>query len=103
MEEYSKALNWLCLAANQSYGKAQYQMAYSHAYGRQVTGGEPDYVQAHMWYELAASDGMKYAELRKEHFAQFMTPGQIAEAKRLALEWQPGDCEPEVSGSTAEN
>ncbi len=89
--KYSEALKWNCLAANQNHGMAQKEIAHSHAYG-QVTGGKPDYVQAYMWYDLAASNGANYVELLKEHFAKRMTPEQIAEAKQLARWWRPGDC-----------
>ncbi len=44
-----------------------------------------DYVQAHMWYSLAAersSPGEDRVEAK-------MSPEQIAEAQRLAREWKP--------------
>ena len=53
-----------------------------------------DYVQAHMWYNLAASrlppgkdrdDSVKNRDIAAEK----MTPAQIAEAQRLAREWKP--------------
>ena len=53
-----------------------------------------DYVEAHMWFNLAASRASD-AEVRKEmavfrdHVAAKMTPAQIAEAQRLASEWVP--------------
>ena len=50
-----------------------------------------DYVLAHMWYNLAASrstgeERKKSADLR-DALARLMTPAQIAEAQRLAREW----------------
>ncbi len=53
-----------------------------------------DYVQAHMWYNLAASryppgsDRDKVVRNR-DTVAEKMTPEQIAEAQRLAREWKP--------------
>jgi hypothetical protein len=52
-----------------------------------------DYVEAHMWLDLAASrvsgdDQKKYADARG-WVAKMMTSPQIAEAQRLAREWKP--------------
>ncbi len=53
-----------------------------------------DYVLAHMWYDIAASqfvgvkDREKAAKYRDD-VASKMTPEQIAEAQRMAREWKP--------------
>ncbi len=53
-----------------------------------------DYVQAHMWFNLAAA-GSPAGEVRdkaamiRNTVAKLMTPAQIAEAQRLAREWNP--------------
>jgi hypothetical protein len=49
-------------------------------------------VEAHKWANLAASratgdDREKYAEFRDD-LVKLMTPAQIAEAQKLAREWQ---------------
>ena len=67
------------------------------------TVGKRDNIQAYVWYELAASQGSSVAARVKEILAEKMTSEQIAEARRLANDWQPGSCEPEVSKPTAEN
>ncbi len=54
--------------------------------GRGVT---QDYVQAHMWFNLAAARGLKFPEKRRDRLAKKMTPAQIAEAQKLAREWKP--------------
>jgi len=51
-----------------------------------------DDVEAHEWYNLAASraaakDREQFAESR-DRVAKLMTPAQIAEAQKLAREWQ---------------
>ncbi len=52
-----------------------------------------DYVQAHMWYNLAASkfppgeDRDKWVKSR-DIVAKKMTPAQISEAQKLAREWR---------------
>ncbi len=48
-----------------------------------------DYVQAHMWLNLAAArGGGDYAKVR-DIVAERMSPAQIAEAQRRAEKWQP--------------
>jgi len=47
-----------------------------------------DNVQAYMWWNLAAAHGDKKAMTLREFVATQMTPGQIAEAQRLATEWK---------------
>jgi hypothetical protein len=52
-----------------------------------------DYVQAHMWSNLAAAQNHESQELAKllremrDDIAKEMTQAQIAEAQRLAREW----------------
>ncbi len=48
-----------------------------------------DYVQAHLWWSLAASQGNKNAASNRDKVAGMMTPEQIAEAEKLAREWKP--------------
>ncbi len=46
-----------------------------------------DYVQAHMWLNLAAANGDKDATNFRDRITEQMTAAQIAEAQRLAREW----------------
>jgi hypothetical protein len=48
-----------------------------------------DYFQAHMWYNLAATQGENLPRKSRNRLAEKMTPKQIAEARRLAREWRP--------------
>ena len=53
-----------------------------------------DYVQAHMWLNIAASSfppGKDRDNMVKNRdlVAKRMTPAQISEAKKLAREWKP--------------
>jgi uncharacterized protein len=48
-----------------------------------------DYVQAHMWWSLAASQGNRDAVDNRDRVASMMTPEQIDESQRLAEEWKP--------------
>ena len=61
-----------------------------YAKGRGVA---QDYVQAHMWFNLAASrvtgeKHKKYSDARDLVVKQ-MSSSQIAEAQRLAAKWKP--------------
>ena len=48
-----------------------------------------DYVLAHVWWSLAASQGEIGATSNRNIVAGKMTPEQIAEAQKLAREWKP--------------
>ncbi len=53
-----------------------------------------DYVQAHMWYNLAASryppgEDRDRVVKNRDIIAKMMTPAQISEAQKLAREWRP--------------
>jgi hypothetical protein len=42
-----------------------------------------------MWYNLSAARGEDRSAEARDALAKQMTPGQIAEAQRLAREWRP--------------
>ncbi len=53
-----------------------------------------DHVQAHMWFNLAASrssPGMDRDDAVKirDNVAKHMTPADVSKAQRLAREWKP--------------
>jgi TPR repeat protein len=54
-------------------------------------GVPPDYVQAHMWYNLWASrltgEARDYAVGVRDLVADELTPDDLSEAQRLAREW----------------
>jgi TPR repeat protein len=74
-QNYAEALKWYRLAADQGY-----------VYGQ---GGPQDFVRAHMWFNLSAAQGNQDAARSRDDIATLMTPAQIAEAQKLAREWQP--------------
>ena len=49
-----------------------------------------DYVQAHRWFNLAASRGEPAALKERDALATKMTPEERAEAQKLARAWRPG-------------
>ena len=87
-QDDAEAGHWYRLAANQGVGIAQYNLGSMYAAGR----GVPlDYVLAHMWFNLATSrltgDRRETGVENRDRAARQMTPAQIADAQRLALEW----------------
>ncbi|MFH1029213.1 MAG: trypsin-like peptidase domain-containing protein [Pseudomonadota bacterium] len=48
-----------------------------------------DYVEAHMWWNLAASQGQENARSNRDLVAKEMTPAQLAEAQKRAREFRP--------------
>ncbi len=82
---------WYRAAAEQGHPPAQAALSSLYAYG---AGVEEDPVLASMWIELAwrasldGDDWRLYARQRAE-LAEWLTPEQTAEGRRLAREWTP--------------
>ncbi len=88
--DYETALRLWRPLADQGFANALQNLGIMYAWG---TGVPQDYVQAHMWFNLAVSRSRPgertydtAAELRYA-FADLMTPAQIAEAQKLARQW----------------
>ncbi|MGA2223464.1 MAG: tetratricopeptide repeat protein [Syntrophobacteraceae bacterium] len=81
--DYAKALKELKPLAEQGNANAQCMMGKMYNEGHGVP---QDYVQAHMWFNLAAGHGFPDAEKYRDEVAKEMTPSQIDEAQRLAKE-----------------
>ncbi len=84
-------MKWYRKAAEQGVARAQYNLGFMYSHSQGVP---QDYVQAHMWYNLAASrfapgSNRDRAVKNRDIIAAKMTPAQIAEAQRLAREWKP--------------
>jgi len=52
-------------------------------------GVRQDYVIAHMWFNLGATGGDRGAARNRDVVAAKMTAAQVADAERLAGEWEP--------------
>ena len=81
---YREAYRELTAPAERGDAKAQFNVGLMYDNGQGVT---QDYVQAHMWFNLAGAQGVKQAAKNRDMGAKLMTPAQIAEAQRLASEW----------------
>ncbi len=88
--DYATALQEFKPLAEQGHASAQFNLGNMYLFGEGVP---QDYVQAHMWYTLAASrhppgKGRDLTVKNRDILAAKMTPAQIAEAQRLAREWK---------------
>ena len=91
--DYATALRLWRPLAERGHADAQYSLGVMYSQGRGVP---QDYVQAHMWFNLAASrllpgEGFNAAIQERNLVAELMTPAQIAEAQKLLREWRPRD------------
>ena len=89
-ENDAEAMSWYRKAAEQGYAAAQGILGVMYEKGEGVP---QDYVQAHKWFNLAASRAIgevaENSRLWRDKLADKMTASQVAEAQRLAREWQP--------------
>ena len=79
-------MSWNRKAAERGDAPAQGLLGVQYGSGEGVP---QDYVIAHMWFNLAAAQGLKEGVTGREWVAALMTSTQIAEAQKLAREWKP--------------
>ena len=91
--ERSEKEKWLCLAAHSGHAKAQFGRGVRYKYGYGGIQLRTDL--AYLWFALAAQNGDARATKNMDAQRATMSPEQIAEAERLATEWQPNpeECE----------
>ena len=82
--DLAEGLRLYRLAAEQGYAEALFALGDMCRSGRGV---EQDDVQAYLWYELAASREHAFGARSRDRTANRLTPEQVAEAQRLAREW----------------
>jgi len=80
-KKYTEARKWYRKSAELGNAIAQSKLGIMYENGYGVS---QDYVSAHMWYNLAGSNGYKLGAENSDYAAKFMTPAQIAEAQRRA-------------------
>ena len=83
MQSAPTAMKWYTLAAEQGHTKAQFGLGAMHALGESVP---VNYVYAYMWMSISASLGDTNASESLRSIESEMTPEQIEEAKRRAIE-----------------
>ena len=95
-QDYAESVKWYRAAAEQGYADAQFNLGFSYKEGRGVP---KDYVQAHKWFNLSTvstdldKEDKEAAVTLRDDLAENMTREQIAEAQRLANEWEPKEWE----------
>lgn len=99
--EIQKFVHFRCLAANQGQPFAQFRLGHSYNFGTEIN--EPNFVQAHLWYALAASNGHSFSSEMQDRLTEQMTPEQIARGERMAAQWEPNSTECEFEAKKAEN
>ncbi|WP_085907882.1 peptidoglycan-binding domain-containing protein [Kiloniella majae] len=65
---------------------AQFMLGYVYSKGYGTT---QDYVQAHKWFNIAASQGDREARRARDKLTPFMSAQQISQAQEEAANWQP--------------
>ena len=82
-EDDREAARLWILAAEQGFASAQYTLGVMYGNG---TGVVQDFMYAHMWFNIAASNGDENSKEHIEEIEGLMTSSQIEEAQRLAKE-----------------
>ena len=85
-QDYEEAVKWFRRSANQGFAGAQFKLATMYWAGKGV---KQDAIQAHMWANLAAAQGMKMAEGARMIAEEHMTSTQVQQAQKMAREWKP--------------
>ena len=88
---HSEALREWQASANNGDAKAMLALGRLYAQG---LGVPQNYVQAHMWFSLAASRFEAEAVKERDALAARMAPERVAKAQDLAAAWQPGETQP---------
>jgi len=65
-------------------GETFFELGITYSTGREV---EPDLVEAHKWFNLAAMKGNHEAARYRQEIADELSADEIANAQRAAREW----------------
>jgi uncharacterized protein len=84
-QDVSEAVNWFRRSAEQGYAPAQHNLGAMYGSGQ---GLKRDYIQAYKWLNLCAAQGNSGCVTQRDLIAKKLKPGQIAEAQRLATQFQ---------------
>jgi TPR repeat protein len=84
--DYATAVRLIRPLAEQGDASAQYTLGVFYDNG---LGVPLDHIRSYMWFDLSAAQGRDGAAAFRDLVARRMTPGQIAEAQKLAREWKP--------------
>ena len=85
-QDYETAYKLLTPLGEQGHAFAQFNLGTLYDKGKGVP---QDYVLAHMWWNIAGSNGDKNAVTSKNTVEKDMTPQQIEKAQEMARNWKP--------------
>ena len=85
-KDYGTAYKLIVPLAEQGDAEAQYIMGLMYDKGKGVP---QDYVLAHMWWNIAGSNGYKNAVENRNTVEKKMTKQQIEKAQEMARNWKP--------------
>jgi uncharacterized protein len=85
-QDYGEAVMWLRRSAEQDNTEAQHDLGALYGAG---LGVKRDYVQAYKWMNICAAKGNGGCVTQRDLIAKKLKHGQIAEAQRLASQFQP--------------
>ena len=83
LQDFKTAIKWWKLSSAQGFAHSQGKLAYVYLHGKGVP---EDYVYAHMWANIAASNGSEDAIKIRDFVSKRMTPSQLEKAQDLARE-----------------
>ncbi len=92
---YGSAYQEFNASARQGDPASQYMLGQLYQEG---LGVRQDYVQAHMWYDLAAAKGQDRALEAMRTLERYMTSSQIADARTMATRWASEQASDNQSG-----
>jgi len=85
-QNYAEAAKWILRAANQGQIEAQHDLGAMYGRGEGV---KRDYIQAYKWMSICAAKGNGGCASQRDLLAQKLKGAKLADAQRLAAEWQP--------------
>ena len=83
--DYGTDLQVFKIVAEQNHAAVQYNLGVMYSFGRGVP---QDFVQAYMWFNLAAAQGNEKASQNRNIVAKLMTCSDISKAQRMVHEWR---------------
>ncbi len=83
-QDAKAAIEWYTLAAEHNDVGAQTDLGYMYANGEGVL---KNFVRAHMFYNIAASNGSNLASANRDAVATEMTPADIKKAREQARKY----------------
>jgi len=89
LKDNSEAAKWFIKAANQGNAMAQFFLGTIYVRNQREQGrkgGPQDFLEGHIWLNLASSGGVAEAGNLRDAISKVMTPPQIEKAQNMALE-----------------